>query len=110
MKERIKKLRKDRKLTQIEFAKKIGIAQSSLSEIEKGTIPSAEILIKICSIFGIDGNWLLTGVESDYLSDEEKELIKRYRTLSEREKGRIDEILGSHRDDKEYIKEGNLSS
>jgi len=57
--EKIKALRKQHNLNQIEFATTIGISQGRLSEIEKGkTKPSAETLYELRRKFKIDLNWL----------------------------------------------------
>lgn len=63
MNERIKKIRKEIKLTQIEFAEICGVTQRYISEIESGkqkTI-SAEVFYKITKKFNINPDWLLTG-------------------------------------------------
>lgn len=48
MKNKIKKIRQSKGLSQIEFAKKIGVAQSGVSYIEKGNYnPTLNVLLKI---------------------------------------------------------------
>lgn len=60
---RIKKVRQELGLSQVEFANKLGVRQSSLSYIENGiTVNIDERNIKIiCSEFGVNENWLRTG-------------------------------------------------
>ena len=61
---KIKELRKDRKLTQIEFSSKIGIDNSQLSKIEQGKLmPTLSQLLEISSIFKVSLDWL-TGKEN----------------------------------------------
>ncbi|WP_052380335.1 helix-turn-helix domain-containing protein [Paenibacillus camerounensis] len=60
----IKQLRRLHNLNQTEFAKKIGISQGSLSDLEAGNSkPAIETVISICTIFGCSYEWLLTGNE-----------------------------------------------
>ena len=55
----IKELRKDRKLTQLEFSTQIGIDNSQLSKIEQGKLmPTLNQLMEISSIFDISLDWL----------------------------------------------------
>lgn len=50
----IKKLRKEKNITMIKFAKQIGISQSSLSRIESGSQElSLNLLSKICEEFNM---------------------------------------------------------
>lgn len=64
--ERIKNIRKSNKLRQDVFSKKIGITQSTLSEIENAKYFPSEASLKLLeSEFGINGIWLRTGVGQD---------------------------------------------
>lgn len=60
--DRIKAIRTALKKTQIEFAKAIGLTQSTLSSIEKGdTIVSERNIILVCKEFGVNEEWLRNG-------------------------------------------------
>jgi transcriptional regulator with XRE-family HTH domain len=49
-------------ITQVEFARRIGVAQSHLSALEHGrTQPCAAVLLAIKREFGRTVDWLLTG-------------------------------------------------
>ncbi len=62
MKNRIKKIRKDSKLTMEQFGSKIGITKSSVSLLESGkNSPSAQTIRLICQEFDINEEWLRTG-------------------------------------------------
>ncbi len=91
--ENIRKLRKMEGLTQIEFAKQIGISQGTLSDIEQGNCnPSVDTALSIHSRFEIDLDWLLKGeqnntnagqkIASDF-SVQEKQLFKLILKLNE---------------------------
>ena len=60
---RVKAVRQAKSLNQTEFSNLIGVAKSTLSEIESGkTKPSTDVLIGISNNFSdINSDWLLTG-------------------------------------------------
>lgn len=59
--ERVKELRKTLKLTQREFANRIGMKQNSIGQIEIGRNPSDQTIISICREFNVNESWLRTG-------------------------------------------------
>lgn len=62
--ERFKQLRLLNDLKQVDFASKIGISQSTLSEIEKGrSKPSIDTVISTSNQFKVTTDWLLKGEE-----------------------------------------------
>lgn len=59
----IKELRNKLKLTQTEFAKKIGVTMQTVQNWEYGkSTPPASALNAIAGVFGVNRDWLLTGV------------------------------------------------
>jgi transcriptional regulator with XRE-family HTH domain len=51
-------------LTQVEFARRVGVTQGFLSELERGQKEAgAAVLLAISREFGKSVDWLLTGVE-----------------------------------------------
>lgn len=60
--ERIKKVRKEKDLTQREFGKLIGIKPNSISLIESGDRNASEqVVLSICREFNVSEDWLRTG-------------------------------------------------
>ena len=60
--ERILKVLKDRNMTQVKFAKQVGIATSTISEWKKKkTNPAADKIMNICNVLQITPEQLLTG-------------------------------------------------
>ncbi|WP_251578551.1 helix-turn-helix domain-containing protein [Paenibacillus sp. MER TA 81-3] len=95
---KIKCIRKENNLNQVQFAKSIGISQGNLSEIELGNSnPSAETLISIRTQYNVNLNWLLTGVATEdgatYEDEFEKRLIEVFRNLDDYDKKEIIEIM-----------------
>lgn len=57
---KIKELRVSQKMTQSEFAERLGVTKSSISSYENGSrLPSYDILIKISRIFKVSTDYLL---------------------------------------------------
>ena len=76
--ERIKEIRKLTKLTQKEFGYRISVAQTYLSQIEKGERDATEKIIKLVSHeFNIDENWLRTG-EGEMLNESDEFSLDEY--------------------------------
>lgn len=62
MGERFKQLRKKLGLSQIEFAKRLGLTRGAISNIEAGKVQPKPLLIDlICSTFGANKEWLVNG-------------------------------------------------
>lgn len=69
---RIKEIRKDYGLSQVEFAARLGVTNSHISGIERGkTVPSEALLKLICKEYRITENWLKYGVEPMMQEDED---------------------------------------
>lgn len=98
MKDRIKAIRKERKLNQTEFGDRIGATQAMVTSYETGrVVPSDSILKLISKEFGISYAWLKTG-EGD-MEDPAPEVaaIKRltdtYLSLPDRLKMLVDALV-----------------
>ncbi len=64
VKNRIKKIRNDNKLTMEQFGNRIGITRSSVSLLESGkNNPSEQTIRLICQEFNVREEWLRTGEE-----------------------------------------------
>ena len=58
--QRIKELRKEYKLSQIELAEKCMVKQSCVSKWERGaTLPDLDLLVLLCEIFSVSADYLL---------------------------------------------------
>ena len=78
--ERLKKLRKDTGLTQVDVASKLGISQQAYASWERGVKkPTQENLIKLSKILYVSVDYLLGNTESKQTSDvlEDIELLFR---------------------------------
>jgi len=79
--ERIKEVRKNNKLTQSEFAEKLGVTRSVIANIELNRLAKPEqktSLIKLISReFNVSENWLLEGNGAIYTSFKDDEKIAK---------------------------------
>lgn len=78
--DRVKKLRKEKGLTMLEFGESIGMSKASISGIEAGKNgPSEQTVRLICSMYNVDYFWLKTGDGEMYINETEiliEELVK----------------------------------
>ncbi|WP_039242727.1 helix-turn-helix domain-containing protein [Clostridium botulinum] len=59
---RLKQLRKELNLTQLEFAKKLNMTRSNIGNIETGVINLSDRNIReICNVFNVNEEWLRHG-------------------------------------------------
>ncbi len=84
---RMKELRTKLEMSQVEFAKNIGVTNAHISKIEKGgTVPSDALIKLISKEYQVNENWLKTGVEPifiyEVLDEAEEYLINSTQTFS----------------------------
>lgn len=66
--DRIKWLRKDKNMTQQEFADRIGTPRANIAGYERGIrTPSEAMISLICSKFAVNETWLRTGEGDPYI-------------------------------------------
>jgi len=87
--DRLKEIRKSLKINQSEFASKIGLAQSSYSQIETGENSLTDQNIKlVCLIYDVNESWLRSGKGEMFNNktkpkdEDEKRLLDMFRCLS----------------------------
>lgn len=77
--ERIKFVRQRAKLTQTEFAEKIGLSRNFIAKVEMGNREPSDRTIKdICRVFGCNEVWLRTGVGEAFAPKTRRESIDEY--------------------------------
>lgn len=80
--ERIRKIRKSKKLTMDQFGDNIGVTKSTISNIENGNRNATEHMIKsICREYRVDYLWLTQGIGDMYIQEDAK--IKLYRMIDQ---------------------------
>ena len=74
--ERIKAVRKERRMTQSEFGNKISLVASAICQLENDSSTLTERVIKdICREFGINRDWLLYGNGEMHTQEGERETL-----------------------------------
>ncbi len=94
MKERIKQIRNYFSLSQTKFAKMLNKSAGFISTVENGRCGLSESTVNdICSVFGIDKNWLLTGEGEMFVPGSEKGIANKEEAGSRVRKVRKDNNL-----------------
>ncbi len=95
---KIRKLRKERKLTQSQLASKIGVQQSDLSRMEKGEYRvSLDTLFKILAEFDLGIGEFFDDVGRSPVSMDDVKLLRDIRALPEDDQKEIREFVGFKR-------------
>lgn len=104
--ERLKYIRKTLNLTQKNFAKEIGLSQTSLGMIEVGDRKVQDRHIKtICSLFNVNENWFRTGNGEMFIKVEDsifKQLSEKY-NLNEKDLSFIKHYLNMNPQNRQYL-------
>lgn len=62
MKDRIKQIRKEKKLSQSGFGEALGVSRDVISNYEMGRVVPSELFIKhLCDTYNVNEDWLRTG-------------------------------------------------
>ncbi len=107
---RLRKYREEKDLSQKEFAKRIGVSNSRVSNWEKGiNRPDVDILSRICEILEVSPSELLdVRLSEEDLNDQEKKLIVQYRKKPHLQLA-VNILLGIGDDASSYGQEDDLS-
>lgn len=93
---KLKELRSEKNISQIDVANELNISQKAYSFYERGERePNLKMLIELSNFFNVTIDYLL-GQENEKLyavSDEEYKIIKKYKKLTEKNKGKIEERI-----------------
>ena len=73
MKNRIKEIRKDKKMSMEKFGELIGLKKNSISQLESGVNSPSDVTIKsICREFSVNEEWLRHGTGDMYIPTADK--------------------------------------
>ena len=80
-----------------EFAKLVGMAQSSLSEIERGEsiLPNAKNMKRLCEVLQVTDAWILTGEDGTlrHPTDLEAKMLDDLRQLTAEQQAAVYSII-----------------
>ena len=93
--DKLKEARMAKGLKQSELGQLLNLKNTTISNWEKGVSnPDVEIVSKLCTILNVSASYFFDDMASEeILSFSEKEHIKKYRYLSEYDKGTVDQLL-----------------
>jgi len=91
---KIRELRKEHKLTQVELSSRLGIQQSDLSRMEKGEYRvSLDTLFRILAEFRVSIGEFFEGVAKESITPRDTRLIQGFNTLREEAQREVEEFI-----------------
>lgn len=100
---RIDIILKERNEKRLSLAEHCGFSLQSITEwSRRNSMPSADKVYTIANYLGVSIEWLLTGTEKEGLTHKQRELIRNYETLSERDKKTVDNLIATLLSDDSY--------
>lgn len=88
--DRVKQVRKERKLDQGPLAKKAKMAQNSLSDLETGKTKETPQIVKLAVALGVSAYWLDSGKGPKKLGELEQSILE----LDERDQQAVIDLIG----------------
>lgn len=90
--ERLKELRLNKNMSQLDVAKKLGISRGQISKIESDTSNNITVstLVSYMNFFSVSADYIVSGKHTtNYFTEDEKILVLAFRKLSEKEQCKI---------------------
>lgn len=107
--QRIDALLKERNEKRLSLAEHCGFSLHAITDWSKrGSVPSADKAVAIANYLGVSIEWLLTGTEKEGLTPKQRELIRNYDTLSERDRKTVDNLIATLLSDDSYATHKNI--
>jgi transcriptional regulator with XRE-family HTH domain len=77
-----------------ELVAAVGANRGALTNWDKrGTVPAADIALKIADYLGVSVRWLITGQDDQGLTLEERNILVKYRCLDDRGRYEVNALL-----------------
>ncbi len=94
---KIRRLRKERKLTQIELARRIGIQQSDLSRIERGEYRvSLDTLFRMLAEFKVSVAEFFEEPKPGNVSPREAWMVQQFNSLDQEDQKEVHNLMSRH--------------
>ena len=95
---KIRRLRKERRLTQTELSSRIGIQQSDLSRMEKGEYRvSLDTLFKILAEFDVSIGEFFDDVARETFTPREVQMVRQFKSLAPEAQREVEDFIGFKR-------------
>ena len=103
---KIRELRKERKLTQVELSARLGIQQSDLSRMEKGEYRvSLDTLFRILAEFKMSIGEFFEGVAKESITPRDVRLVQDFNELNEDAQREVEDFIAFKRS--QYRRDGD---
>lgn len=97
MGDRVKELRKKRRLTQEQLAEKIGVSLQYVSEIERGlSMPSMQVFLRLLEVLDASADYLLRDMVSSANPYGDKQIAARLERLSPKQRQALMAIIDAY--------------
>ena len=91
---KIRELRKERKLTQVELSSRLGIQQSDLSRMEQGEYRvSLDTLFRILAEFNMSIGEFFEGVARESITPRDVKLVQAFNSLSDDAQREVEDFI-----------------
>lgn len=95
---KIRELRKEHKLTQVELSARLGIQQSDLSRMEKGEYRvSLDTLFRILAEFKLSIGEFFEGVAKESITPRDVQLVQDFKALTEDAQREVEDFIAFKR-------------
>jgi transcriptional regulator with XRE-family HTH domain len=95
---KIRELRKEHKLTQVELSARLGIQQSDLSRMEKGEYRvSLDTLFRILAEFKMSIGEFFEGVAKESITPRDVHLVQQFKSLPEEAQREVEDFIAFKR-------------
>jgi len=95
---KLRELRKERKLTQVELSARLGIQQSDLSRMEKGEYRvSLDTLFRALAEFQMSIGEFFDGVVKESITPRDANLIQGFKSLHDEAQREVEELIAHKR-------------
>jgi transcriptional regulator with XRE-family HTH domain len=99
---KIRELRKEHKLTQVELSSRLGIQQSDLSRMEKGEYRvSLDTLFRILAEFKMSIGEFFEGVATESITPRDVRLVQQFKSLPEEAQREVEDFIAFKRAQRE---------
>ncbi len=94
--DRLNKKIKETGLKRTAFADEVGIKNQSITDWEKrGTIPAGDVCLRMANFLDVPVDWLICGKTESGMSDDEMELVRKFRMLPPEQKSIVETLVNA---------------
>ncbi len=106
---KIRQLRKEHKLTQMELSNRLGIQQSDLSRMEQGEYRvSLDTLFRILAEFKMSISEFFEGVTQESITPRDVRLVESFNSLTEEAQREVEDFIAFKRSQTGQVKRNRL--